>query len=150
MRISFDLDDTLICYQTDVPQEQIPPWYRRWAATEEPLRLGTRNLIHEIQRKGHEVWIYTTSHRNPYSVWWWLWAYGIVVGRVINQDIHERTLRKEGESLPSKNPRAFGISWHIDDSEGVRQEGQQFGFSVVVVSPHDREWTQKVLQAIGD
>jgi len=62
MRISFDLDDTLVCYQPGVPQEPRLPWYLRWLVADEPLRRGTMNLICELRRYGWEVWIYTTSH----------------------------------------------------------------------------------------
>ena len=53
MRISFDLDDTLICYQPGVPQEKsLLAWLAR-----EPLRLGAKALIRELQRSGHSVGI---------------------------------------------------------------------------------------------
>jgi hypothetical protein len=39
---------------------------------------------------------------------------------------------------------------HVDDSEGVRMEGDEHGFRVVVVSPEDRYWTQKILRAVGE
>ena len=42
MRISFDLDDTLICYQPHVPREPPPSWAWRLVIQDEPLRLGAR------------------------------------------------------------------------------------------------------------
>jgi hypothetical protein len=39
----------------------------------------------------------------------------------------------------------FGIGLHIDDSEGVRREGEQYGFDVVVISREDLVWTRSVL-----
>jgi hypothetical protein len=36
--------------------------------------------------------------------------------------------------LPSKNPRAFGIDLHVDDSEGVKLEGKKYGFKGVRVT----------------
>jgi hypothetical protein len=50
--------------------------------------------------------------------------------------------------LPSKYPPAFNIDLHVDDSEGVRMEGDLHGFRVVVVRPDDEDWTQKVLEAV--
>jgi hypothetical protein len=52
--------------------------------------------------------------------------------------------------LPSKFPPAFGIDLHVDDSEGVRMEGQEYGFRVVQVDPHDIFWMHKVLHAVDD
>lgn len=148
MRISFDLDDTLICYRADAPCEPRPPWLRRVLAPREPLRLGARSLVQALRERGWEVWVYTTSHRSPASVRRWLRSYGIRVARVINQEVHDRLLRRTtGDGPPSKHPGAFGIDLHVDDSEGVRQEGEQYHFRVVIVAPDDHGWTEKVLAA---
>lgn len=148
MRISFDLDDTLICYQAGVPSEPRLPWHWRMLGGDEPLRRGTVELLGRLSQYGWEIWIYTTSHRNPASVRWWLWCHGIQVRRVINQYIHTATLKRTPNDYPpSKNPGAFGIDLHVDDSVGVRMEGDQHGFNVVVVAPDDKSWTDKVLSA---
>jgi hypothetical protein len=149
MRISFDLDDTLICYYPDVPQEPALAWPWRWLVHDEPLRRGARALMQHLHQRGCELWIYTTSYRDPYAVRWWLYLHGIRVARVINQNVHDRHLRRtRDERPPSKNPRAFGIDLHIDDSDGVRMEGVQHGFAVVVVAPEDDDWVRKVLAAV--
>ena len=51
---------------------------------------------------------------------------------------------------PSKYPPAFAIDLHVDDSEGVRLEGQRHGFAFVVVSPEDPDWTARVLDAADE
>ena len=149
MRISFDLDDTLICYQPGVPCEPRPAWYWRAVASGEPLRAGARALMRTLHGRGCELWVYTTSYRPPLSVKLWLRSHGVRVARVVNQDVHDRHLRRPGEYPPSKNPRAFGIDLHVDDSDGVRMEGDLHGFRVVVVSPDDKAWADKVLAAVG-
>jgi hypothetical protein len=147
VRISFDLDDTLICYQDGTPYEPRLGWPWR-TFFHEPLRRGARQLMHTLALQGWELWVYTTSHRAPRDVKWWLWCHGIRVRRVINQDVHERHLfHDRRERHPSKNPRAFGIDLHVDDSEGVAEEGRKHGFEVVVVSPTDPDWAEKVLSA---
>ncbi len=149
MRISFDLDDTLICYQEGVAQEpsRVPWLLRPWVY--EPLRLGARDLMRGLSQRGFELWVYTTSYRSPTSVWLWLRCYGIRVRRIINQAVHDRHLRRgPNDYPPSKLPRFFGIDLHVDDSEGVRLEGREHGFDVVVVSPLDPDWTKQVLQAV--
>jgi hypothetical protein len=151
MRISFDLDDTLICYQPGVPCEPGLPWHWRWLGGDEPLRRGAVELISRLRQYGWEIWIYTTSHRNPSSVRWWLWCHGIRVVRVINQDVHDATLRRTPNDYPpSKNPGAFGIDLHVDDSIGVRMEGEQHGFKVAVVAPDNESWTEVVLSAAAE
>jgi hypothetical protein len=84
---------------------------------DEPLRLGTRNLLRELRERGHEVWIYTTSARSTKWIQWWFWFRSIHIGDVVNGPRHDRCFG-EG-SLPSKRPYAFQIHLHIDDSWGV-------------------------------
>src|SRR5262245_1212584 len=150
MRISFDLDDTLICYQGSVPYETPLRWPASWLVRDEPLRAGARSLVGELWRRGWEVWVYTTSLRDPLSVRIWLWLHGVRVARVINQDVHDAHFRRHPthRHVPSKNPAAFGIALHVDDSDGVRMEGDLHGFRVVVLDPNDLDWTNKVLAAV--
>jgi len=148
MRISFDLDETIICYGESVPQEPRLPWYLRLLVRDEPLRQGTRQLVHDLQSRGWEVWIHTTSFRRPAAVQRWLRCHRIHVAGVINQHLHEAQLRRTPmDRIPTKNPAAFGIALHIDDSEGVRQEGEAHGFRVLVISRDDEDWTDRVLLA---
>lgn len=148
MRISFDLDDTLICFSVDVSREPSLPWLLRLFVYDEPLRSGTCRLIRELQSKGHEVWIYTTSLRKERSVRFWLWAHGIHVTRVVNGAEHAN-LFGLGTS-PSKQPHKFGIDLHVDDSEGVAIEGEQHGFLVCTIKPADSDWVEIVLAAVDE
>jgi hypothetical protein len=143
MRISFDIDDTLVCAPR-VPTEQCLGWWGRWRYPE-PLRRGTRALLLELVRQRCEVWVYTTSYRSPWYLRGWFRSLGIRLGGVVNQDYHERIVGRQG---PSKYPPAFGIDLHVDDSRGVGEEGRRHGFAVVVVSPEDPDWTSKVLAAV--
>jgi hypothetical protein len=151
MRISFDLDDTLICYGETTPAEPAPPWYRRLFSSKEPMRLGTRSLVHRLQQMKWDVWVYTTSDRSTLTIKRWMWSHGIQIGGVINNEIHTYYHSRRGKFRgPSKNPRAFGIDLHIDDSNGVLLEGKRFGFPVVVIEPTDLAWTEKVISAVKD
>ena len=117
----------------------------------EPLRLGTVNLIRKLRGRGWEVWVYTTSHRRKSAVRRWLRFHGVRIDGFINQDVHDSYLRRSPEDRPpSKNPAAFGIDLHVDDSDGVQIEGEQYGFQVVVVTPDDREWVDRVLRTASD
>jgi len=44
----------------------------------------------------------------------------------------------------TKYPPQFGIDLLVDESEGVRIEGERYGFAVLVVSPTDADWAAKV------
>jgi hypothetical protein len=143
MRISFDVDDTLVC-DLSVPTEQVVPWWRRWGYPE-PLRRGTQSLMQELRGGGHQVWIYTTSYRPARYLRGWFRSFGVPLDGVVNQQRHERVVGRHG---PSKYPPAFGIDLHVDDSEGVAAEGKQHRFGVIVVSPTDLDWVARVLEAV--
>jgi trehalose-6-phosphatase len=151
MRISFDLDDTLICYDPSVPCEtsRVPFWLKSWY--NEPLRLGTVRLMQELQANGWDIWIYTTSYRSPKQVKRWFGFYGIDIAAVINQELHEQWVKHSPfQRYISKYPPAFEIVLHVDDLEGVKLEGEENGFEVVVVEMSDEDWTSKVLCAAAE
>ncbi|MFJ4156656.1 hypothetical protein ACIPZF_17885 [Pseudomonas sp. NPDC089752] len=148
VRISFDIDDTLACLpdHSDVEESKLPEFIHRWLG--EPLRSGTRELFRDLRRQGCSIWIYTSSGRTPSYIRRWLLLYGIHVDGVVNSDRHQQALNKRGlVNSPSKLPSAFDIDLHVDDSEGVRLEGQDHGFRVVVVCPKDDNWAQSVKEA---
>lgn len=149
MRISFDLDDLLICYQSYVPREpnRVPFFLRPWL--EEPLRLGAMALLRELQAEGHEIWVYTTSLRESWRVRAWLRCYGVRVGRVLNGTDNEEALRASGHlGRLYKYPRYFNIDLHIDDAEGLEDDGKHHNFQALTISPGDAEWTDKVKAAV--
>jgi hypothetical protein len=149
MRISFDVDDTLVLHRLDGPPERghFPAFIHRWFG--EPLRRGTCSLMKELRRRDCSIWIYTSSGRTPNDIRRWMFLYGIRVDGVVNDERHHRELAgRRFSRLPSKYPPAFGIDLHVDDSEGVLMEGQEHGFRVLVVSPSDECWTERVLAAV--
>ncbi|MBI6920781.1 MULTISPECIES: hypothetical protein [Pseudomonas] len=151
VRISFDIDDTLACLpeHADAEDSKLPDFVHRWLG--EPLRSGTRSLIRDLRRQGCSIWIYTSSGRTPAYIRRWLLLYGIHVDGVVNSDRHQQILAQKGlENSPSKLPSAFDIDLHVDDSDGVRLEGVDHGFRVVVVCPKDENWAQKVMDAAVD
>lgn len=151
MRISFDIDDTLVLHGRNVPskRERFPAFIHRWFS--EPLRLGTRPLMLELRRLGWNIWIYTSSGRTPFAIRRWLWLYGIRIDGVVNDQRHFRELtRRNFPRMPSKYPPAFGIDLHVDDSPGVEMEGKEHGFRVIVVNPMDEQWTNKILNQITE
>jgi hypothetical protein len=153
MRVSFDLDDRLICYDPTVPcEKRRVPWVLRYWFNE-PLREGAVSSMRDLATRGCRIWVFTTSYRSPRKVKWWLRFYGVKVEGVINEQAYRKRVsishfERLGKRRPSKYPPAFGINLHVDDSEGVRMEGEEHGFKVVVVRPDDRAWGEKVLRAV--
>jgi hypothetical protein len=149
MRVSFDIDDTLICYQGGVECEpnRVPRLLRPWYP--EPLRAGTKALMEELTRLGCSLWIYTTSSRSERYLKRFFRFYGIRIAAVVNQEVHARWIHPDRfRCRPSKYPPAFEIELHVDDSEGVQLEGLEHGFEVVMVNPRDTDWSRRVLEAV--
>ncbi|MBL8259329.1 MAG: hypothetical protein JNM60_05935 [Candidatus Competibacteraceae bacterium] len=143
MRISFDLDDTLIC-GASVPSEYPVARWRRWRYPE-PLRRGARALMLALVERRCELWIYTTSSRSPGYLKAWFGSFGVPLGGVVNQERHARVVGLRG---PSKLPPAFGIHLHIDDSPGVALEGTRHRFDVLTVALDDARWAERILREV--
>jgi len=141
-RVSFDIDDTLVC-GAHVPTEAfVSAWRRR--RYPEPVRRGTTQLLRALSRRGFRLWVYTTSRRPVTYLDGWFRSAGIRLDGVVNLDVHEEVVGRQG---PSKFPPAFGIDLHVDDAEGVAIEGRQHGFRVLHVQPDDPSWAEQVMSA---
>lgn len=147
MRVSCDLDDTLICYASNVPQQTPLAWWTRPLVRDKPLRAQTRRLIENLQQLWREIWIYTTSNRHPTRVKHWFGLHGVRINRMINLGVHVRRIQGI-KSPPSKSPGAFDISVHIHDSPGVVEVGILHGFVVIAVSPNDVAWDDVILAGV--
>ena len=144
MRISFDLDDTLIM-STNSERQGL---FHRLAGLEK-LRKGTIPLIKLLQRKNHKVFVYTTSYRKLTYIRWLFAFHGIWLNGVINQAKHDKIFRKSDKMYYTKYPPAFGIDLHIDDSEGVVIEGKKGAFSVLRIDSNEKNWAEKVLGEVN-
>jgi len=147
MRISFDIDDTLVIRNSVSRCEAgLLPGF-----VSEPLRQGTIKLFRELRRRRWEIWIYTTSERTPWQIRTWLWLYGLCVDGIVNSEKHREVIARNHPLLSvSKYPPAFQIDLHVDDSEGVKMEGDAGNFRVIVVRPDDEFWAGKILEAVND
>ncbi len=145
MILSFDLDDTLIPATKRFETEK-QNFFQRLAGLEK-LRLGTVELFTELRSKGHTIYIYTTSFRPAVKMKLTFYLYGIPVDRVINQQKHDSVLG-ENRNRSSKYPPAFGIDIHIDDSPGLKLEGEKFDFETIIVDENDRNWILTILERL--
>lgn len=145
MLITFDLDDTLICWQEEVPTEPLKkPWHLFWFKAE-PLRQGTRDIFKQLRKEGWEIGIYTTSHRRRTYIKRLFNLHGLRLDLIVNQHQHEKIVsRMKQKKKPSKIPCWVGAKLHVDNSEGVYMEGQKHHFRVLVVDPLDKDWTARI------
>ena len=144
MRISFDLDDTLILYEDHNPEPNRVPWFMRIFYNER-LRTGTPELLKKLLHDGWEVYIYTTSNRSVGYIRSLFKFYGIKIAEVINQAIHEKAFRgKRGHEIPSKYPSRWKIDLHIDDCKVLEANAERYGFRMLRVDPEDHQWASLV------
>jgi hypothetical protein len=148
MRIAFDLDGTLIPAPGSPMLVEPLRWLPR-IISREPIRVGTPKLLRGLSKCGHEIWLYTTSLRNPARLRLWFGSFGVRLDGVINQTRHDALLSGKA-TASSKYPPAFGIDLLVDDSKGVEIEGRRFGFSVMQIEPDDIDWVAKVERMVEE
>lgn len=90
----------------------------------EQLRAGIVDLCRYCQRRQWEVWVYTTSYRSGWHIRKLFWHYSIQLDGIVNQQRHDREVTMRS----TKYPPQFSIDLLIDDSEGVRMEGERHNF----------------------
>ena len=145
MKISFDLDEVLFVSPDnyEVEPELRFPLNKMFP---ERLRKGTVYLINELQRRGFEVWVYTSSFRSEVYIKSLFRNYNIKFDSVVNGYRHKKEVQGNREmTLPQKMPSHYRISLHIDDEEVVVKNARAYGYRVLQIYEPDPDWTQKVL-----
>jgi hypothetical protein len=145
VKISFDLDEVLFVSPDDfeVEPELRFPLNRMFP---ERLRKGTPKLINELQRRGFEVWVYTSSFRSEVYIRTLFRYYNVRFDDIVNGYRHKREVQgNRSITLPQKMPGHYRISLHIDDEEVVVQNARNYGYRVLRVCEPDDNWVEKVL-----
>ena len=149
MKISFDLDDTIFMSSGSAKTEKPLPFPINMVFKER-LRYGTISLFNYIREQNIELWIYTTSFRSEKYIKNFFRCYGLKIDYVINGYRHMKEVQgNKLEVMPSKCPNRYHIDLHIDDEISVAQNGEIYGFKVLIIDRQDDEWDKKVIQAIG-
>lgn len=145
MKISFDLDDVLFVSPDnyEVEPELRFPLNRMFP---ERLRKGTVRLIHELQARGFEVWVYTSSFRSEVYIRTLFRYYNIRFSQIVNGYRHKAEVQGNRTTLlPQKLPNHYRISLHIDDEDVIMENSKIYGFRVFKVLEPDDMWVEKVL-----
>ena len=145
MKISFDLDEVLFVSPDnyEVEPELRFPLNKMFP---ERLRKGTPYLINELQRRGFEVWVYTSSFRSEVYIKTLFRNYNIRFDSIVNGYRHKKEVQGSNQmTLPQKMPSHYRISLHIDDEDIVVRNARSYGYRVLQIYEPDPEWTQKVL-----
>lgn len=150
MRISFDLDDTLFVNPDKFAVEK-PLRFPLNRLCKERLRIGTVDLLGRLSELGIEVWIYTTSFRSERYIRGLFRCYGIRLDGVVNGKRHAAEVQSgKREPMPSKYPSKYKIDLHIDDDISVKQNGDIYGFRVMIIGKSDPDWTDKIIRRVKE
>ena len=146
MRVSFDLDEVLFVnpatHKTEPPLAF--PLNRIYT---ERLRLGTPELIKELQKLGYEVWVYTSSYRSEKYIRRLFRHYGVRFDGIINAQRHLREVQRDQKTiLPQKMPTHYRISLHVDDETVICSLGRQYGFRTYQLDAQDDDWAKKIIE----
>ncbi len=145
IKISFDLDEVLfVSPNTHKTEKELP--FPLNKIFRERLRLGAPALINELQSRGYDVWVYTSSYRTEKYIKWLFRLYGVKFNYIVNAQRHLKEVQgNRKEILPQKLPSKYHISLHIDDEEVVCTYGRAYGFDVYQLNAQDDEWADKIL-----
>ena len=149
IKISFDLDEVLfVSPKTHKTEKELPfPLNKIFI---ERVRFGAPKLINELQKRGYEVWVYTSSYRTERYIKCLFWLYGVRFNEIVNAQRHLREVQRDKkETLPQKLPNRYRISLHIDDEEVVCSYGKAYGFEVYQLDAQDDDWEEKILERMN-
>ncbi|SDB24925.1 hypothetical protein SAMN02910298_01248 [Pseudobutyrivibrio sp. YE44] len=150
MRVSFDLDEVLFVYPKTHKIEE-PPMFPFNMIFKERLRLGTPELIKELQRQDYEVWVYTSSYRSIRYITTLFRLYGVRFDGIINANRHLQDVQRDKKKLlPQKMPPYYHISLHVDDEKVICSQAQQYGYYAYHLDEEDPEWKEKILKYAGE
>ena len=145
IKISFDLDEVLFVSPATHKTEKMLPFPLNKIFIER-LRYGAPDLINELQSRGYEVWVYTSSYRSERYIKWLFRCYGVRFDDIVNAQRHLKEVQRDKkETLPQKLPNRYRISLHIDDEEVVCSYGKAYGFEVFQLDAQDDNWEEKIL-----
>ena len=146
MRVSFDLDEVLFV-SPKTHKTEPPPSFPFDRIYKERLRLGTPELIWELQIQGFEVWIYTSSFRSEAYIRRLFRLYGVKLDGIVNAQRHLREVQAHKSTpLPQKTPNRYQISLHVDDEEVICSYAREYGFEAYRLDAQDDDWKDKIIQ----
>ena len=145
MRVSFDLDEVLFV-SPETHKTEPPLRFPLNRIYRERLRLGTPDLINELQRLGYEVWVYTSSFRTEQYIRSLFRLYGVHFDGIVNGTRHLKEVqRNQTTILPQKMPNRYRISLHVDDEMVICSLGSQYGFRTYHLDAQDDDWKEKII-----
>ncbi len=115
----------------------------------ERLRLGTVNLIRQLQQEDFEAWVYTSSFRTERYIRTLFRHYGVRFDGIVNGERHQKEVQaKSKELMPTKMPNRYRITLHVDDEASVATYGRTYGFRVFQLDARDDDRGAKIMSQV--
>ena len=145
MRVSFDLDEVLFV-SPETHKTEPPLFFPLNRIFTERLRLGTPELIRQLQHMDYEVWVYTSSFRSERYIRLLFRLYGVRFDGIVNAQRHLKEVQGTNKTVyPQKMPTRYRISLHVDDEEVICSSAGQYGFQAYRLDAQDDDWKEKIL-----
>ena len=139
MIVSFNLDGVLFI-DPAVTEAEAPLKFPNARFNKDRLRLGTVELLSNIQKGGIGIWIYTTSNRPARYVKSLFKKYGISIDSVVNLQRHQKEVQaNHAQTLPLVYPPRYRIAVHVDNDPDIAKSGKAHGFKVYEVD-ESKDW----------
>jgi hypothetical protein len=148
-RVSMDLDEVVFCSEEDDIAEKPLPFPLN-KVYKERIRLGIPSLLHYLETKGYDIWVYTSEYYSldyirrifkHYSVK----VDGIVTGTERKEKNHQDVKKKLEKKIKNKYKETI----HIDRDMVLRTFRDDKSFEEYEIKETDpSEWSRKVTSVI--
>ena len=142
-RATLDLDEVIFCGPGDAAERQ--PAFPRNLMHKQPMRLGFPALVRFLQRRGYDVWVYSTEYHSQDEIERYLRHHQVRVTGIVTGAARKvsKELRKEMEALISGH---YPETVHIDGQSVVRTRSGDKAFEEYALSGDTKSWSREVME----
>ena len=142
-RATLDLDEVVFCGPGDAADRKPAfPWNLIY---KQPMRLGVPALTRFLQRRGYDVWVYSTEYHSQDEIEHYLRSHQVQVTGIVTGVARKvsKGIRKEMEALISGH---YPETVHIDGQSVVRTRSGDKAFEEHTLSGDTKSWSREVME----
>ena len=141
-RATLDLDEVVFCQEDAADRKPVFPWrliYRQ------PMRLGFPALVRFLQRRGYDVWVYSSEYHSQDYIERYLRAHQVRVTGIVTGTARKvsAAVRKEMEALIASH---YAETVHIDCASVVRTHSGDKAFEEYPLSGKGDAWSREIME----
>ena len=147
-RVALDLDEVVYC--SDKEPAEKPPAFPFSLRYRERIRLGIPALFHFLNKKGYDIWVYSSNYYSFTHIQKLFYLYhthvtGIVTGA--GKKSHLDTVVQE--QLKKKISEHYSTTIHIDGQGMIRVNSRTGEYEEYTVNGPGGEWSAHIMDLIG-